>query len=58
MEIDWRKVAVSLNTESVANFDVALKSTNPELVKEFQFRGWILQVFAMALFSGLPEEPS
>ena len=44
MEIDWHKVAVSLNRAASKNLDIALKAkdSDPERAKEFRIRGSIL----------------
>ena len=60
MEIDWHKVAVSLNRAASKDLDIALNASDgdPEKAKEFRIRGSILMSIADALFDGLLQEPS
>ena len=59
LEIDWHKVAVSLNRAASKDLDIALnaKDSDPERAKEFRIRGSILMSIADALFDGLLQEP-
>ena len=57
MEIDWHKVAVSLNRAASKDLDIALNAGDPEKAKEFRIRGSILMSIADALFDGLLQEP-
>ena len=59
MEINWHKVAVSLNRAASKDLDIALNASDgdPEKAKEFRIRGSILMSIADALFDGLLQEP-
>jgi hypothetical protein len=56
MEIDWRKVAVSLNTKAHAEMEIANDAESPEAAREFRIRSSILMAVANALFDGLPQK--
>jgi hypothetical protein len=56
VEIDWRKVAVSLNGEAHKNLDISLQATREE-AGEFRIRAALLMAIANALFDGLPTNP-
>ncbi len=55
MEMDWRRVAVSLNTDGHRDLDLSLKQEAPAAVQEYRIRGFTLISIANALFEGLGE---
>lgn len=58
MEIDWHRVAVSLNSAGHRDLDSAGKRELPEAAKEYRIRAFILISLANALFDGLDKRPS
>jgi hypothetical protein len=55
MEIDWRKVAVSLNGDGWRDLETAGNQESPETALEFRIRAFLLMSLANALFEGLGE---
>jgi hypothetical protein len=55
MEMNWRRVAVSLNGDGHRDLDLALKQESPDAAQEYRIRGFTLISIANALFDGLGE---
>ena len=53
MQIDWRKVAVSLNAKAHKELESALRKENADVAQEFRIRGFVMKALADALFDGL-----
>jgi hypothetical protein len=53
MEIDWHRVAVSLNGAAHRDLVVSQQAGSAETAREFRMRGSILKSIADALFEGL-----
>jgi hypothetical protein len=56
MEVDWRKVAVSLNTDGHRDLETALRHENSNEKLEYRIRGFILISIADALFAGIKDD--
>ena len=55
MEMNWRRVAVALNTDGHRDLDLASKQESPAAAQEYRIRGLTLISIANALFDGLGE---
>jgi hypothetical protein len=56
MDLDWRKVAVSLNGKGWECLELASKQDDPAKDHFFRLQGAILTALADALFEGLTED--